>query len=93
MISQEGDVLCFLDPLIINDKCGTVIYDETGEKIIGRLTSGCPSPTLKQNVAMGYVESAFFKPGTQVKFQVRKKMIDAVVTKMPFVPANYFFGK
>lgn len=72
---------------------GTTIYDEAGENIIGKVTSGCPSPSLKHNVAMGYVESAFFKPGTKVKFLVRKKMIDAVVTKMPFVPSNYYFGK
>ncbi|XP_060597127.1 aminomethyltransferase, mitochondrial-like [Ruditapes philippinarum] len=72
---------------------GTEIYDESGEKVIGKVTSGCPSPTLKKNVAMGYVEPAFFKPGTKVKFLVRKKMVDATVTKMPFVPTNYFFGK
>lgn len=72
---------------------GTEIYDDSGEKVIGKVTSGCPSPSLKFNVAMGYVESAFFKPGTKVKFSVRKKMIDATVTKMPFVPTNYYMGK
>ena len=72
---------------------GTPIYDESGEKKIGELTSGCPSPTLKVNVAMGYVETPSSKVGTNVKFQVRKKMVDAVVTKMPFVPAKYFTGK
>ena len=72
---------------------GTEIYDEAGSKVIGKVTSGCPSPSLKYNVAMGYVEAAYFKPGTAVKFNVRKKMIDAAVTKMPFVPTNYFMGK
>lgn len=72
---------------------GVEIFDEAGQKVIGKVTSGCPSPSLKHNVAMGYVEAAYFKPGTAVKFNVRKKMIDAVVTKMPFVPTNYFMGK
>lgn len=71
---------------------GVEVYDETGSKLIGKVTSGCPSPSLKVNVAMGYVESAFFKPGTNVKFNIRKKMVDAVVAKMPFVPTKYFFG-
>lgn len=71
----------------------TPIYDETGEKEIGTVTSGCPSPSLKQNIAMGYVQSAYFKSGTNVKFLLRKKMVDAVVSKMPFVPSHYYTGK
>lgn len=71
---------------------GTVIYDESGATAVGRVTSGCPSPFLKQNVSMGYVQKELAKNGTKVQFEVRKKMVDAVVTKMPFVPANYYFG-
>lgn len=71
----------------------TKIYDESGSNLIGELTSGCPSPSLKENVSMGYVKTAFTKNGTKVKFEVRKKMIDAVVFKMPFVPSNYFSPK
>ncbi|XP_052284893.1 aminomethyltransferase, mitochondrial-like isoform X3 [Dreissena polymorpha] len=72
---------------------GTEILDESGSKVIGKVTSGCPSPSLKQNVAMGYVDAAYLKPGMNVKFNIRKKMVDAVVSKMPFVPHNYFYGK
>lgn len=71
---------------------GAAIYDESGERQIGEVTSGCPSPTLKVNVSMGYVETPSAKVGTTVKLEVRKKKIDAVVSKMPFVPANYFHG-
>ena len=42
---------------------------------------------------MGYVETPFAKVGTKVKFEVRKKKIDAVVSKMPFVPTKYYTGK
>ncbi|KAK3101612.1 hypothetical protein FSP39_004844, partial [Pinctada imbricata] len=71
----------------------TKIYDESGSEVIGEVTSGCPSPSLKQNVSMGYVKLPYTKNGTKVKFEVRKKMVDGVVTKMPFVPSNYFIPK
>ena len=59
-------------------------------KEIGVITSGGPSPTLNQNIAMGYVQAAFRKVGTPVKILVRGKERTAVVTKMPFVPTKYF---
>ncbi|KAL7884764.1 hypothetical protein AOLI_G00075340 [Acnodon oligacanthus] len=65
----------------------------TDGRIIGEVTSGCPSPCLKQNVAMGYVETSFSKVGTPIQVEVRKKMIPAVVSKMPFVPTNYYTGR
>ncbi|KAK6177479.1 hypothetical protein SNE40_015571 [Patella caerulea] len=72
---------------------GTAIYDASGEKKIGHVTSGIPSPTLKTNVAMGYVDLPFSKNGTPVQFEIRKNKIDAVVSKMPFVPAKYYIPK
>ncbi|KAG7279886.1 hypothetical protein CRUP_016213, partial [Coryphaenoides rupestris] len=61
-------------------------------KVIGEVTSGCPSPCLKKNVAIGYVEAAFAKNGTAVQVEVRKKAVPAVISKMPFVPTNYYTG-
>ena len=78
--------------LISNFVGGTAIYSESGEPI-GQLTSGCPSPSLKQNVSMGYVKTPFVKAGTKVKFEIRKKMVDAQVAKMPFIPSQYYFKK
>ena len=72
---------------------GADIYDADGKKVIGKVTSGCPSPSLKMNVAMGYVERDFGKNGTAVKFEIRKKLYDAEVAKMPFVPAKYYMPK
>ena len=40
----------------------------------------------------GYVTTALSKAGTPVKVEVRGKVNDAVVTKMPFVPTHYFKG-
>ncbi|KAM9785650.1 aminomethyltransferase, mitochondrial [Neosynchiropus ocellatus] len=61
-------------------------------KVIGEVTSGCPSPCLKKNIAMGYVDSAFAKNGTAIQVEVRKKAVPATVSKMPFVPTNYYSG-
>lgn len=58
-------------------------------ELIGHVTSGCPAPSLKKNIAIGYVKSGFHKSGTAVEIKVRNKMQKAVVTKMPFVPSSY----
>lgn len=62
-------------------------------EFLGHVTSGCPSPSLKQNIAMAYVTSEFAKPGTSLQLEVYKKKIEAQVVKMPFLPTKYFFGK
>ncbi|XP_064633599.1 aminomethyltransferase, mitochondrial-like [Lineus longissimus] len=74
-------------------RSGAKIFDSEGGKEIGYITSGCPSPSLRVNVSMGYVETPFSKIDTHLKIQVRNKFVEATVTKMPFVPANYFFSK
>ena len=70
---------------------GAEIVDERGEKI-GNITSGCPSPTLGKNIAMGYIKDGFHKSGTDVAVLVRGKQRKATVTKMPFVPSKYWKG-
>ncbi|XP_025772061.1 aminomethyltransferase, mitochondrial isoform X2 [Puma concolor] len=58
--------------------------------MIGTVTSGCPSPCLKKNVAMGYVPCEYSRPGTPLLVEVRRKQQMAVVSKMPFVTTNYY---
>lgn len=70
---------------------GAEIVDAEGNAI-GKITSGCPSPTLKKNIAMGYVKDGLHKAGTEVGVLVRGKRRKAVVTKMPFVPSKYYRG-
>uniref|UniRef100_A0A2K6F8I4 Aminomethyltransferase n=1 Tax=Propithecus coquereli TaxID=379532 RepID=A0A2K6F8I4_PROCO len=57
---------------------------------LGTVTSGCPSPCLKRNVAMGYVPYEYSQPGTLLLVEVRRKQQMAVVSRMPFVPTNYY---
>lgn len=76
-------------------RSGAGILDtETGDKV-GEVTSGCPSPTLGAgtNVAMGYVSTPLAKLGKKLQLNVRNKKFEAVVTKMPFVPSNYYHNK
>jgi aminomethyltransferase len=70
---------------------GAQILNADGQ-VIGTITSGCPSPILKKNVAMGYIQTGFHKIGTEVLVKVRNKTQKATVTKMPFVPHNYYRG-
>ncbi|XP_036725108.1 aminomethyltransferase, mitochondrial isoform X2 [Balaenoptera musculus] len=58
--------------------------------VLGAVTSGCPSPCLRKNVAMGYVPYEYSRPGTLLLVEVRRKQQMAMVSKMPFVPTNYY---
>ena len=58
-------------------------------KAVGEVTSGGFSPCLQKNIAMGYIDAALAKAGTEVHIDVRGKLSGAVVTKMPFVPTHY----
>ncbi|KAK7541435.1 hypothetical protein IWX46DRAFT_621351 [Phyllosticta citricarpa] len=73
---------------------GAEIVEPKGPKgvTIGKVTSGCPSPTLKKNIAMGYIKDGFHKSGTEVEVVIRGKARKAQVTKMPFVPSKYWKG-
>jgi len=69
---------------------GSTILDETGSDKIGEVTSGCPSPSLKKNVALGYVASSRSSVGQAVKLEVRKMKVDAEIVKLPFIATRYF---
>ncbi|KAF1666764.1 Aminomethyltransferase, mitochondrial, partial [Aptenodytes patagonicus] len=60
---------------------------------VGTVTSGCPSPSLGKNIAMGYVEAVHSRAGTALTVEVRKKQHPALITKMPFVPTQYYMAK
>ncbi|ODQ79444.1 hypothetical protein BABINDRAFT_161845 [Babjeviella inositovora NRRL Y-12698] len=69
---------------------GSKIFDASGEKVIGTITSGSPSPTNGGNVAQGYVDRGAHKNGTPVKIEIRGKLRDGVIAKMPFVEPHYY---
>uniref|UniRef100_A0A182IUQ9 Aminomethyltransferase n=1 Tax=Anopheles atroparvus TaxID=41427 RepID=A0A182IUQ9_ANOAO len=65
------------------------IYNNEQQKV-GEITSGCPSPCLQQNIAMGYIREEYKKPGTEITLKVRDKHYHSGVVKMPFVATHYY---
>ena len=63
---------------------GYEIVDVDGN-IIGRVTSGTQSPTLKKSIGLGYVDKAFGKEGSEIYILIRNQKIKAEVKKPPFV--------
>jgi aminomethyltransferase len=57
-----------------------------GGQRVGTVTSGTFSPTLKRNIAMGYVPVALAQPGQALQVDTRGKASDAEVVPLPFVP-------
>ena len=62
---------------------GYKVFSSKGEEI-GCITSGTHSPSLKKGLGLALVSAEHAELGTQLKVEVRKKMIDAIVVKTPF---------
>ncbi len=77
--------LKLLDKGIARD--GAEIRNEEDE-IIGALTSGGFSPSLKSSIGQGYVKSTYAGAGEKLFVNIRGRNIAAQVVKMPFVPAK-----
>ena len=55
------------------------------EKVIGEVTSGTISPVLKKGIALGFVPRRFSRKDERVQIDVRGKLLEGRVVKMPFV--------
>lgn len=67
---------------------GASLQNEAGERV-GSVTSGAPSPTLGQPIAMAYVHPDVAAAGTRLDAVVRDKTTPMQVCAMPFVPQRY----
>jgi aminomethyltransferase len=57
--------------------------------VIGEVTSGTFSPTLKEGIALALIDShAGIAPGDEVLIDVRGRQARYVVTQPPFVDSN-----
>ena len=54
-----------------------------GEEV-GRVTSGCPSPTLKKNIGMAYVPPSLTALGTDLEIDIRGQKAAARIIPLPF---------
>ncbi|TMW58324.1 hypothetical protein Poli38472_011912 [Pythium oligandrum] len=68
---------------------GAQIYNADDE-VVGHVTSGTFSPTLKKAIGMAYVNKGVSKIGTELHVKARNKSQALTIAKMPFVPANYY---
>jgi aminomethyltransferase len=55
------------------------------ENVIGKVTSGTSSPTLKNGIGLGYVSIENAKTGNEIYLSVRGKQLKAEIVKLPFV--------
>lgn len=65
-------------------RAGYPIFNADGD-IIGEVTSGTLSPSMGIGLGLGYVKTAYAKPGTHLAISVRKKSLAAVVEKFPLL--------
>ncbi len=52
--------------------------------VVGSVTSGTFSPSLRQAIGMGYIEPALCSAGTEIDIMIRNRTASAVVHKPPF---------
>jgi aminomethyltransferase len=55
------------------------------EEKIGRVTSGSFSPSLRENIGLGYLDLPYNDVGTEILVEVRKKPRLARVVETPFL--------
>ncbi len=61
-----------------------LVVDSEGNAI-GKVTSGTMSPLRKVGIGLAYVNTPYFKLGSEIFIQIRNKNIPAKVVKLPFV--------
>uniref|UniRef100_A0A914HJF9 Aminomethyltransferase n=1 Tax=Globodera rostochiensis TaxID=31243 RepID=A0A914HJF9_GLORO len=67
------------------------IVSPVSKASVGIVTSGCPSPTLGKNIAMGYVDKASAKVGNVLAVETGPERLNEVeVVKLPFVRSAYY---
>ncbi|MBI4862014.1 MAG: glycine cleavage system aminomethyltransferase GcvT, partial [Candidatus Riflebacteria bacterium] len=56
----------------------------SGGTVVGHVTSGSFSPTLKENVGLAYLPVALASPGVAISIRIREKEVAAETVKTPF---------
>ncbi|MFX4302646.1 glycine cleavage system aminomethyltransferase GcvT [Alicyclobacillus tolerans] len=63
---------------------GYSVYAKDSQEVIGFLTSGTQSPTLKTPIGLAMLDMAYTAIGTQVEVEIRGRKVLAEVIKTPF---------
>lgn len=70
-------------------RTGTKVLNPSNGEVIGYVTSGLLSPSLGYNIGQAYIDKAF-KIGSNVNLEVRGKIREGRVAKLPFAETNFF---
>jgi aminomethyltransferase len=57
---------------------------DAGGNVIGKVTSGTQSPSMKIAIGLGYVNTEFTALDSEIFVEIREKGIKAKVVKLPF---------
>ncbi|OJV66839.1 MAG: glycine cleavage system protein T [Clostridiales bacterium 38-18] len=60
-----------------------------GDEVIGVITTGYMSPTLKKNIALALVDAKYGEMGSELQVRVRKNLFPATVVSKRFYQKNY----
>ncbi len=55
-----------------------------GDTIVGKVTSGTMSPSLRRGIAMAFVQKEFAEVGTILSVEIRGRNCSAIIVKTPF---------
>ncbi|KON87075.1 glycine cleavage system protein T [Sporosarcina globispora] len=55
-----------------------------GEELIGEVTTGTQSPTLKKNIGLVLIKKEHAEPGTELEVEIRGKLLKAKIAATPF---------
>ena len=69
-------------------RAGTVLLHDGRE--VGHVTSGSFGPSFGGPIAMGYGESSLAAIGTPMTVEIRGRVHELQITKLPFVPTTYY---
>jgi aminomethyltransferase len=58
----------------------------SADRVVGQVTSGSFSPSLRRNLGMAYVPSGLSEPGVEIAVMVREQPRRAVVVQLPHYP-------
>ncbi|MBE3569759.1 MAG: glycine cleavage system aminomethyltransferase GcvT [Bacillales bacterium] len=56
----------------------------SGDQLIGSITTGTQSPTLKKNIGLALLNSEFAQIGSEVQVEIRQQKLAAKVVEIPF---------
>tara|TARA_B100001996_G_scaffold281690_1_gene222118 strand:- start:6596 stop:7678 length:1083 start_codon:yes stop_codon:yes gene_type:complete len=63
-----------------------------GSIVVGSVTSGTQSPSLKKGIGLAYVDKKYSKAGTQLSIDVRGKQLKCEIVKAPFYKKGSVFS-